>query len=1038
MTKVVEVSSREMTVSSLLDEVLKGSRLTYKLLDKMIVITPYDAVKTVSGKVTDENDEAIPGVNIVIKGTSQGTISDVNGQFSMEVPDEDAILVFSYIGYTPEEIAVGNRSVLDISLMPDITSLKEVVVVGYGTQKKADVTGAVSTISIKDFKDQPVTTVSSAMQGRMAGINITNNSGEPGGSVKIRIRGANSIQGGNDPLIVMDGIQLTNMSLQDINVNDIASIEVLKDASATAIYGSRGANGVVMITTKKGTGEKTTVTFTSNTGIANRTYKYDLLNPVAYAEMANAARGAAIYSTEQIEQLHNGGGTDWQDEIFRTGVTQNYQLGVSGSTPKSSYYFSGNYIDQTGIVKYSTFKKYAMRSNIESHITDKLTIGANIFLNRSQGYNNGDLGYKGSPVFAATIWGPAEPVYNADGTYNLHDPNGATTSYNPVALSKERYWLNTTNAAVLNTKIDYDITDYLKLSIVAGVDANFTESGNLNRAIINGGNSGASKNNSTGFNWQNSNILTFHKVINNVHDLSATGVFEQSKGVYQGSNSSGTGLPFENIYFYNLGLNENQSIGSYYSAWSLRSWVGRLNYMYDNKYLLTATYRADGSSKFPNNKWGYFPSVALGWRLAEEGFIQQLNIFDELKLRGSWGITGNQAVDAYATVPTMGTVTYSYGTSNESKGYVVNIPSNPLLKWEKTTQTNIGADMAFFGSRLTLSADYFRKETSDLLLPVLIPSYGGGGSYIDNVGSVENHGFEFVLGGVPLAKGDFTWNANLNFTSVRNKVIDLGENEYIEGGIYGNGLVTQPQTRIIPGQPLGTFYGLHFLGIYQANEAGTAPVNVENPDGSVTVTDLGSGAARYGLQPGDNKYEDVNDDGVIDGNDRTIIGYALPKFTMGFNNTLSYKNLECNVFVQATQGNDILNLSYAAAATQIGDSQTITSADVNPWTAENPNNMWPRLASSSSKEYLGSSKWLQSGSFVRVKNVSLSYLVPVEKARLTSLRLSVSAQNLFTFTNYKGYDPEASTSGGSDRDGGVDLGAYPSARTYTFSLQLNL
>ncbi len=294
MTKVVEVSSREMTVSSLLDEVLKGSRLTYKLLDKMIVITPYDAVKTVSGKVTDENDEAIPGVNIVIKGTSQGTISDVNGQFSMEVPDEDAILVFSYIGYTPEEIAVGNRSVLDISLMPDITSLKEVVVVGYGTQKKADVTGAVSTISIKDFKDQPVTTVSSAMQGRMAGINITNNSGEPGGSVKIRIRGANSIQGGNDPLIVMDGIQLTNMSLQDINVNDIASIEVLKDASATAIYGSRGANGVVMITTKKGTGEKTTVTFTSNTGIANRTYKYDLLNPVAYAEMANAARGAAI------------------------------------------------------------------------------------------------------------------------------------------------------------------------------------------------------------------------------------------------------------------------------------------------------------------------------------------------------------------------------------------------------------------------------------------------------------------------------------------------------------------------------------------------------------------------------------------------------------------------------------------------------------------------------------------------------------------------------------------------------------------------
>jgi len=1020
----VSIEAKDEKISDILDELFAGTDVKHQVIDRQIVLTTTSVTETqqqskkVTGKVTDQSGAPIPGASIIVKGTTIGITTDNDGNFSLLLPSDAKVLVFSFVGMKTTEISVGSQTKISVTLADETTGIEEVVAIGYGVTKKRDVTGSVSSVSSKDFKDQPVTTLSSALQGRMAGVSVSNNSGEPGGAVKIRIRGANSIQGGNDPLIVVDGIQLTNMGLQDINVNDVQSIEVLKDASSTAIYGSRGANGVVMITTKKGSNEKPQITFNTNIGIANRAYKYDLLDPVSYAQMVNTARGASIYSDSQIQKLRNGGGTDWQNEIFRTGYTKDYQLSVSGSTPKSSYYFSGNYIDQSGIVNYSTLKKYSVRTNIVTKVNDKLTFDANIFLTRKEGYNNGDMGYKGSPVFGSIVWGPAEPVYNADGTYNLHDNIGAPTSYNPVALTKERFWLNNSNSAVVNSKISYTILTNLTLDVIAGLDANFSENGNLARAIINGGTSGSSKSSNNGLNWQNSNILTFHKIFNEKHDLTVMGVYEQSKGQYQSTNSSGTGLPFENTYFYNLGLNKNQSIGSYYSMWALRSWVGRLNYVYNNRYLLTATYRADGSTKFPKNPWGYFPSVALGWRLSEEAFIKSLGVFDNLKLRSSWGMTGNQAVSSFATIPIMNVVTYSYGTSSESKGYTVGIPSNSSLKWEKTTQTDFGVDMSFFKNRLSLSADYFKKNTSDLLLPVLIPSYSGGGSYIDNVGSVENKGIEFLVSSVLINNKNFSWNTSLNLSSVKNKVTNLGANKYMDGGLYGQGLATLPQTRIIPGESLGTFYGPKFLGIYQVSEAAEA--------------------AKYGFKPGDNKYLDINKDGRIDYDDRMVIGHALPKYTFGFDNTLKYKNFEMNIFIQSSQGNQIMNLSYAAACTQVGDAQTITSSDVKPWTTSNPNNMWPNLTSTTSKDFLESSKWLQNGSFIRIKNVSLSYLMPQNIIKGGSLRLSASVQNLFTFTKYKGFDPEASTTGNTDMDGGVDLGAYPSARTITFRLQLTL
>jgi TonB-linked SusC/RagA family outer membrane protein len=521
---------------------------------------------------------------------------------------------------------------------------------------------------------------------------------------------------------------------------------------------------------------------------------------------------------------------------------------------------------------------------------------------------------------------------------------------------------------------------------------------------------------------QNSNILTFHKVFNSMHDVTVTGVYEQSKSQYDYTSVNGSGSPFtDKLQYYALNTMVDKTIGSYYSMSSLRSYVGRANYILSNKYMITASFRADGSSKFPNNKWGYFPSTALGWRASEEPFIKDLNLFSNLKVRGGWGVTGNQGAGPFTTIPKMSNGAYAYGTSSGTYSRIDNSVGDPNLKWEQTAQTDIGVDMGFFNNRLNVSADYYNKQTKDLLLPVPIPIYWGGGSKLTNIGSTENKGFELVLSGMPVETKDISWNVTFNISSIKNKVLELGGGStFINSNItpvVGTGNVDNNLLRNIVGESMGTFWGNKFLGIYQESESAEA--------------------AKYGLHPGDSKYLDLNNDLKIDGEDKVIIGHAYPKYTWGLDNTVRFKDFELNLFIIGVQGNNIFNMDYALAATRFGDSRTITSADVQSWTPENKNNTWPKLTSTTNVERLASSKWIQDGSFVRVKNLSLSYRFPESMIKGAPLKLAVSSQNLLTFTKYKGPDPEAASGGDDDINQGLVSGAYPAARTFTFSLQFS-
>ena len=575
--------------------------------------------------------------------------------------------------------------------------------------------------------------------------------------------------------------------------------------------------------------------------------------------------------------------------------------------------------------------------------------------------------------------------------------------------------------------MSYKIFDFLTLDVLGGVDANLAGTDVVTSKYSPYGGDGSSRSPSTSMYIQNSNILTFHKVLGTIHDLTLTGVYEQSKGYYDGM-SVGGGLLYPDLQYYNLQSNVGVTASSSYSMSALQSWVGRINYILMNKYLFTATYRADGSSKYPNNHWGYFPSFALDWRASEESFIKNLNLFSNLKFRGSWGVTGNQAVDPFATIPKMVAGTYGYGkpVANVIFYDIDNHLADPNLKWEETRQTDLGADMGFLKNRLTITIDYFSKKTKDLLMNEPIPYYQGGitngssniGYLTKNVGSVENKGIEFMITGVPVDTKDINWNINFNLSSYKNKVTDLGKEKFVEvgvGDIVGSGINL---SRVIVGEPLGTFYGYKFLGIYQESEA--------------------SEAALFGLHPGDSKYLDLNGDHEITSDDQVVIGHALPTYTWGLDNTLRYKNLELNMFIQAVHGNDVLDLDYAASTSGVGgNSRTITSADVTSWTPENKSNMWPKRPSASNTEYSNSSKLVQDGSYVRVKNLSLSYRIPDNIIKGVPVKIMFSAQNLVTFTKYKGFDPEASSSN-NDLSAGIVMGAYPSSRTYIFTLQFSL
>lgn len=971
----------------------------------------------ITGQVTSAEDGSqLIGVSVSVKGTTVGTITDLSGGYSLSIPASVSaeILTFSYVGMKGIEVPIQKRSIINVVMETDPLGLDEVVVVGYGTQKRSDLTGSISSVSSKDFEDQPVTTVSQALQGRVAGVAVTTNSGAPGGNVKIRIRGANSMLGDNNPLYIVDGVAY-NLGLGDINVNDIESFEVLKDASATAIYGSRGANGVILISTKKGKYESSQIQANVNIGISSIASKYNLMDAGAFAEMANVYR-PNYFTADEISGFKQNGGVNWQDEAFQTGVSKDYQVSASGGSEKTKYYVSGNYLDQTGIIKRSSRNKYSARINLTSKLTERLSLDFNFFAVRLEALNTGDMGAKTNPVMSTLVYSPTFPIYTNAGIWNRSDGLASPNAPNPLMQLMERYDDFRSTTSTINTKLNYQILDGLTFAMVLGADNNSYTPGGYQNEWINAAQTTAYLSENKSFNWQNSNILSYKKLVNGNHGITVTGIVEQSQFNNSGFNARGSNVLPISVMYYNLGIASGQSIGSYKSKTSLRSYVGRFSYIFSDKYLLTATYRADGTSKFQgDNKWGYFPSVSAAWRVSEESFLKDNDAITNLKIRASWGVTGNQGVDPYATVSRIGTTYTTFGLGQSFAGSTISGVDNPNLKWETTAQTNFGVDMSFANNRVSLSADIYKKKTKDLLHMVSIPRYYGGGGVNRNIGEMENKGFEAILSAIPVDNKNFRWDLSFNVTANQNTLIDLGADSLFLGGNYSPGMTQESPFVIKVGESLGSFWGYEWMGIYSSSEA--------------------EEAAKYGFAPGDNKYFDFNDDGVIDSGDKHVIGNALPKFIWGLSSNMRFGQFGLDVFINGVHGNQVLNAAYAASSTILSDFTSITHVDGSDyWRTDNEDAMFADPTSSTGKNFIESTQFLQDGSFIKLRNISLSYNLD-DTFGFGSLKFSISAQNLLTFTDYLGFDPEASTSGVSDIDGAVDVGAYPTARTITFGIQ---
>jgi TonB-linked SusC/RagA family outer membrane protein len=1017
----VNVDAKNESIDKILSGVFENTNVTALVKDRQIILTTAnpemgvaEQQKSVSGKVTDSSGATLPGVSVVIKGTTSGTITDGKGNYMISKVPDNAVLQFSFVGMKMEEVAVEGKTTIDVSLSEDVIGIEEVVAIGYGTVKKSDLTGAVASVSSNEIKKQPVTSLGQAIQGKATGVVVSSNSGAPGGNLKIRIRGANSLQGSNEPLYIVDGVAL-NIGISDLNVNDIESVEVLKDASSTAVYGSRGANGVIMITTKRGKNEKTKVQLTVNTGVSKLANKYDLLDAGSFAELVNVYK-PGYFTSQQITDYKANGGVDWQDEVFQTGVLQDYQLNLTGGSSATKFYISGNYIDQKGIVTGADLQKYTVRSNMSTELGKKVKVDLNMFASRLKTVNTADNGSKGSPLWNTPLFPPTFPIYTASGGWNRTDNLSGPGLMNPLMVLKERYSDYLSNSVAANTKIAWAITNDLKLDIVFGVDNSSGQNGSITNEWMNPTTTAASLSENKSFTLQNSNILTYHKKFAGVHDLTVMAANEQSKFNNSGFGASGTNIYPISVGYNNLGIATGKNISSYQTQYSLQSFLGRISYSYLNKYLVTATYRADGTSKFQgDNKWGYFPATALAWRVSEESFMKGQDIISNLKLRGSWGITGNQGIDAYATIAKIGAMSNSYGLPSLLPGSIVVGADNPDLKWETTAQTNFGFDVSAIDGRINLSVDYYIKNTSDLLHYAAIPAYNGGGGVNKNVGEMENKGFEITLSGTPVSGKEFTWNANFNISAYKNKLLSLGKDTFLLGGNYAAGLTFESPFAIKVGESLGSFWGYEWEGIYKTADA--------------------TEAAKYGFKPGDNKYMDYNHDGKIDSKDKHIIGNALPDYVWGFDNTFSYKNFDLNIMIQALAGRKILNTVYACSNTILSDATAISHVDgLDYWSTSNEDAIFASPTTSTGRNFIESTQFLQDGSYVKFKNIGLSYNLSKEKLKYTDLKLTVSGQNLLTFTKYKGYDPETSTSG-NDIDGAIDVGAYPNSRTITFSIQ---
>ncbi|QZT37805.1 TonB-dependent receptor [Halosquirtibacter xylanolyticus] len=965
----------------------------------------------IKGSIIDIKKEPVPNATIINLMTKKGTVADFDGNFTIKASPNDIIQV-SFVGFATQKINIKDNNNLIVTLKMDSKIIDDVVVVGYGIQRKSDLTGAISSVDAKTMEEIPLTRVDQALQGRVAGVNISTTDGSPGGNVKIRIRGANSISGNNSPLYVVDGF--LGGDINNINPNDIKSIEILKDASATAVFGSRGANGVVLITTKKGKKGSTKISIDSFVSTQKRIDKVELLDAADYATLLNVRQNALgeklLFTDDQIKNYRTNGGTDWQDQIYRdNALLFNNQLSISGGTEKVNYFLSVNHLSQDGIVKNNDYNRISIRSNIDIKLKKWLTIGANISGIKSKKHGMNFNGYYNNPISMSLRFPGTAPVYNEDGDYTIHTPLPTVGLYNPLATVMEPRRLQNKYQTLINSYALFTFNEHLSLRSSFGGKGNISDNNNFNTVnTLNGYTSGTNSGSvgaSYNLSWQNTNTLTYNNTFAQNHRIGITAVFEQQKEEYRSHSNLAKDFPTEALGFNYMGMAQTkQSISSTTNGRQILSYMGRINYAFKDKYLLTTTFRADGSSVLADgHKWDYFPSTSLAWRASEEPFIKDLDLFSSLKFRTSYGVTGSQSTGPYSSLAKL-KIGANYPMRNDvlSIGIAPSSSANNDLRWEKTMQYNAGLDLGFLGNKITLNADVYYKKTNDLLLNRPLPVYSGQKSRKENIGGVTNKGIELMLTASPFTN-DFKWDISLNLSVNKNEIIDFGEKE-----IIGEYVLKE-------GEAFGTFYGYEYLGVWQENERESARV--------------------FNAVPGDSKYTDLNNDNLINSSDRKIIGCAQPDFLFGINSNMSYKGFDLTLNFNGVYGGQILNetrywLNKEFRLQESGDYYTSTNTDTNV----------PGFSKTEKDIGNANSRWLEDASYLRLKNLTLGYSFNptfLKKFGINGTRIYFSGQNLFTITNYSGQDPEITSSGNSDTKPGRDSSSYPLSRIYTFGLSLN-
>jgi TonB-linked SusC/RagA family outer membrane protein len=1026
--------------------------------DKEIIVT--GTVSAAGSGIT------LVGASVREKGKNNATKANADGTFTIRVSNANSILSVSHVGYQAKEIDLKGRTKIDVALDPQALGMDSVVVIGYGTTTKKDLTGAVGQVGIADLQKAPVISFDQALAGRVAGVQVSSEDGQPGSEgFNIVIRGANSLTQSNAPLYVIDGFPTEYLQISAINPEDIKSINILKDASATAIYGARGANGVIVIETKRGSTGKPEVVYSGSFGFQQVGKTIPVMKPyefVQYELERNPVASTDLYlNGKTLEDYRHVEGTNWQDLLFRRSPMQMHSISLRGGTNDTKYSISGSLYKQEGVIINTGQDRYQARVAIDQKVSNKISAGINFNYSRVGYYGqiaaNTNAGNGASSYLMYATWG-YRPI-NRQALDDLGDLEDElidddinhTSDYrvNPIISVENEYRKNKISNLVGNAYVTVTLANNLRLRITGGIDSRLQRSAYFYNELTSRGNPDIPVNKYGQFGnvsyserstWLNENTLTWTKLIHDKHklDLLAGATVQGSK--IEGFGYTAQQVPNGQLGIYDLGSGTPLSNTSSASESSLTSFLGRVNYGFRSKYLFTASFRADASSKFaPENRWGYFPSAALAWRISEEPFIQKIKVITEAKLRTSYGVTGNNRVGDFARYPSLSLpleVYYSFNNGSPSPGMIQSSMGNEALKWETTAQADIGLDVGLFENRLALTVDVYEKKTSNLLLNASLPYLSGFNSIVKNIGKIRNRGLEISLSSTNIQSRSFTWESSFNISFNRNKVLELVDNQKDLRSTVGweAAFNTVPLYIAELNQPAGRFFGFLHDGLYKLSDFDVSGTGVYTLKASVPA----NGTSRASIKPGDIKYKDLTGDGNVNESDKTVIGNGLPKHIGGFNNNFTYKNFSLNVFFQWSYGNDIYNANRmmfegnSSAKNSLNQYETY----INRWTMDNQGSTMFRAGGQGPNGYY-SDYYLEDGSYIRLKTIALSYALPqklVKKASFKDLRLSVTAQNLYTWTSYSGMDPEVSVRN-STLTPGFDFSAYPQAKTLVVGLK---